>query len=710
MVIRYPAELDGDDNLFLAHDSLRLTLLQDYLPGDNSIFVTGNQEIFDRFPPVGIVTLTEQCSEPDDRAVSFFYSSKGTLSFIGLQVLPDFHDVFKPKRITSVTLSVMAEHHNSLASALIAIQDFVGVKGEISPTPLEGTMEARINFLRKLVLQPRAWFTATNRIGIIPLCLVFNDQSTRDPDSWLWDFGDGNTSSIVRGPGISNGTISHCFYTPDIYPITLTVNNAFGSNTITIEDYVTARVDAPDPATIEFIPSSDQILESGVLRTKTGRPVLIDVTNNGENVLDPVVRYIWDLQDDLTHGNTDQTIAEYSIGGYFDVKVKTETQLGAYRITTYENAIDVVERVNLWHFIFDPSAPSMAVTKNLYCYEFGLLSEVYKTASPAVTSVTREFNFLSGQPNQSQQVREFRRNNGSCPNTLIPSGERGTMMLFWATGASANNLPQFIKFINFNGFDGIYSVANINAISDTWPRFWNWLSLPSATQIHFLLGVPGNYPQPSGSPVNMNQDTVFLNNLATTTTTFQPGNLLNGAVDLQNNPGGGADGDFSVYRSCWSTAASAGYFVRNEGSGAFFNLNGFYQTETTSIGQEIENIRKLDNMPGNVKLEGELVSLSNGLYFFNNTGEVCVWDKISTQWLVGGPGVSSAVFRSLQDQTVNNFDNPSNPLVACSDNNSKAYLFFNYSADANVLYDNVGQVFRKLPPRPIGEQMLAQIF
>src|SRR5690606_21545107 len=123
-----------------------------------------------------------------------------------------------------------------------------------------------------------------------------------------------------------------------------------GTNTVSLDDYITARVEAPDPATIDFSPSSDQILSGGVLRTKTGRPVLVEVTDNGENPLDPVVRYIWDLQDDLSHDNTDQTIAQYSIGGYFDVKIKTETELGAYRITTFENDIDVVERVNLWHF------------------------------------------------------------------------------------------------------------------------------------------------------------------------------------------------------------------------------------------------------------------------------------------------------------------------------------------------------------------------
>ncbi len=706
MAILYPGAIDNDSTLYLVRDSLRLRLAEDYVPGNTSILVEGDQESFNRFPTTGIVTLTEQCSDPEKRSISFFYSSKGDFSFLNLQLIPDFPDSFKPKRITSVTLSVVAQHHNSLASALIAIENFVGVKGEIASTPLSGTMEARINFLRRLVLQPRAWFTTKKRIGIVPLCLVFEDQSTRNPNSWYWDFGDGTDASIIRVPGISTGQVSHCFYTPGIYTITLNVENQYGNNSIAIEDYITARVEAPNAATIDFSPSADQILSGGVLRTRTGRPVLIQVTDNGENPLDPVVKYIWDLQDDLTHDDTDQAIAQYSIGGYFDVKVDTQTQLGAYRITTFENAIDVVEVSNLWHFIFDTN--TVAVTKNLKCYEFGLLSEIYKTASPAVTTVTRDYNFLTGQPNQSNQVREFRRNNGVCPMNTIPSGNRGVSMLYWATGASANNLPQFIKFIQFNGFDGIYSSPLINSVSDEWPRFWNWLSLPSLTEIHFLLGVPGVYPQPSGSPVNMNQDTVFLNNLATTTTAFQPGNLLNGATSLQNNAGAGSDGDYSVYRSAWKD--STGYFVRNESSGVFFRINGFYQTETTSIGQEIENIRKLDNIPGNAKLEGQLLSLADGIYFFNNTGEVCLYSPTENLWRVGGPGVNSAAFRNLQDQTVSGFDNPANTLVACSDGSTKAYLFFDYSVSSDIMYDSIGSVFRSLPPRPSGEQFLATIY
>src|SRR4051812_6922657 len=88
----YPEALDTDDNLFLVHDSLRLRLVQDYNPGDTTISVEGDPVIMRRFPPTGLLTLTEQCSDIDYRAVSFYYASVDyeNFTFSGLELLEDF--------------------------------------------------------------------------------------------------------------------------------------------------------------------------------------------------------------------------------------------------------------------------------------------------------------------------------------------------------------------------------------------------------------------------------------------------------------------------------------------------------------------------------------------------------------------------------------------------------------------------------------------
>src|SRR5260221_5085171 len=111
----YPTSFDSD-NLYTVYDALRVRLVEDYNPGDTSIVVTGDTTLW---PSSGILTATEQCSDIDKRALAFFYSGKTATTFTGLQLLPQFVDVVKPKRLTDVTQNVMAEHHNTLKDALI---------------------------------------------------------------------------------------------------------------------------------------------------------------------------------------------------------------------------------------------------------------------------------------------------------------------------------------------------------------------------------------------------------------------------------------------------------------------------------------------------------------------------------------------------------------------------------------------------------------
>ena len=85
-MINYPTiidveqNLDGSPNLVTLHDSLRLRLADDYLPGNTIIYVEGDPDVFIRFPSVGYLTLTEQCSDVELRAIAFSYTSKTIIS------------------------------------------------------------------------------------------------------------------------------------------------------------------------------------------------------------------------------------------------------------------------------------------------------------------------------------------------------------------------------------------------------------------------------------------------------------------------------------------------------------------------------------------------------------------------------------------------------------------------------------------------------
>jgi serine protease len=79
---------------------------------------------------------------------------------------------------------------------------------------------------------PVAAFTGTPTSGNIPLTVVFTDQSTNTPTSWAWTFGDGGTSTL-KNP-------SHVYTTAGTYTVALTATNAYGSNTLTKTNYITA--------------------------------------------------------------------------------------------------------------------------------------------------------------------------------------------------------------------------------------------------------------------------------------------------------------------------------------------------------------------------------------------------------------------------------------------------------------------------------------
>ena len=85
---------------------------------------------------------------------------------------------------------------------------------------------------------PIAGFSATSTSGEVPLTIAFTDTSVGAIDSYAWTFGDGATSS-AQNP-------SHLYTTAGTYTVTLTVNNAGGSDTAICSACITV-VDPPAP-------------------------------------------------------------------------------------------------------------------------------------------------------------------------------------------------------------------------------------------------------------------------------------------------------------------------------------------------------------------------------------------------------------------------------------------------------------------------------
>lgn len=95
---------------------------------------------------------------------------------------------------------------------------------------------------------PHAAFTASPTVGPAPLVVQFTDTSTTtaggSPESWLWDFGDGTTSS--------SQTPSHTYENIGTYSVTLTITLGELTDTATQSDLIEVR----DPAAPPSIPTA----------------------------------------------------------------------------------------------------------------------------------------------------------------------------------------------------------------------------------------------------------------------------------------------------------------------------------------------------------------------------------------------------------------------------------------------------------------------
>lgn len=742
----YPNKFDTDDNLFLVHDSLRVRLLEDYNPGDKSIMIEGEPETISRFPSTGIITLTEQCSDIDKRAISLYYSSRTSNSFDNLELLPEFEDVIKPKKITNVTMNVLDKHHNHLKDSLIAVQRFLGVKNQTDIEPFGETITGRLNFLQNLVYKPRAWFNINARLGNVPLQVKFTEDSYRKGKGEITYIWKTKKSTVSNWTTINttnqNDAQIYTYVDPGVYDVQLTIKNSYGEDTVTFEKSITARIPAPEEARINFIPKTTQRYQDGdpidgppfqsspKIRSTTNTFIDLEIpegenTENpgysyagellsGGEAIDEIKEYNWNLGDELVHSNSNRTRASYSIGGYYDLILRVDTEFGSYRITKYENSIDIVENQNLW--LFNIKNQNSVDGGQLECWEFGLVGETFKKLGNATINLDRSNSFLDSYSNsvyneetKNRAKREFSKNVAFAPQGTISSGDGGNSLLFWASGGE-NLSNQEIKIRRYNAFNDTYS--SLDSISN---KPWNWASLVSPSFVYFILGQSNDFSS------NINKANPFRSDYnLTTTSSASPvslniSNFENGAEELLDHPsyfnsdGIPTNGYFATYRTSWKD--STGYILRNSAVNEFFRISDFYKTNG-NLSSPYNTITRLPDMSGVAKTEGELVTLSSGIFFFNNSGEISAWNDVSLTWEIGRANSSSISFRSLQDSNISSFDDKSNTLLAASDGDRLAYLSFDYTEKTFIKFNGTDLTFSLAGTgsRPTGKQLKMGIY
>ncbi|PKG31857.1 PKD domain-containing protein, partial [Methanoregula sp.] len=224
-----------------------------FLPGNYSVELTATNEggsnksvrqgyIFTYYPAVanftgtpttgsyGLSGLTVQFSDHSTGGVSSWNWDFGDGSYSGANTQQNPGHTYAVGRY-SVNLTVA----NTFSSSYLLRENYINVTPN-APTSDFETYDNDVD------MNPR-------NSGVAPLSVFFYDLSSDDPTSWTWNFGDGNVTTITKDVSHEYGDIYHTFTNPGTYNVSLTANNAWGSDTsyktITVFQAVTVTSVSP---------------------------------------------------------------------------------------------------------------------------------------------------------------------------------------------------------------------------------------------------------------------------------------------------------------------------------------------------------------------------------------------------------------------------------------------------------------------------------
>ncbi len=95
-------------------------------------------------------------------------------------------------------------------------------------------------------MPPVAAFTVSSTVICAGDCISFFDQSANNPTTWSWN---------LQGSTVPVSNVQHpsniCYMNPGTYPVSLTVSNGNGSNTLTQQNYIQVNANPPVPVITE---------------------------------------------------------------------------------------------------------------------------------------------------------------------------------------------------------------------------------------------------------------------------------------------------------------------------------------------------------------------------------------------------------------------------------------------------------------------------
>lgn len=175
---------------------------------------------------------------------------------------------------------------------------------------------------------PTAEFTASTTTGNTPLTVVFTNTSTNSPISYLWNFGDGNTSTATNPTHTYNNTLPSSNAN---YNVSLTAINTSGNNTIAKNNYISVKNTTALPI--------KKPVASFIASTVKGKRALT-VQFNNQTTGGGSMKYLWTFGDGST-STANSPSHKYINAGIYTVTLKSTNQLGS-NIATRSSYIHVL--------------------------------------------------------------------------------------------------------------------------------------------------------------------------------------------------------------------------------------------------------------------------------------------------------------------------------------------------------------------------------
>ncbi|WP_082089518.1 PKD domain-containing protein [Methanosarcina horonobensis] len=243
---------------------------------------------------------------------------------------------------------------------------------------------------------PAADFSSNVTSGNAPLDVSFTDISTGSPAAWNWDFGDG-TSSADQNP-------VHTYSSEGTYTVMLTVSNANGTSSKTLEINVTGvEMDMGLP-----------VVDFGTNATQGSAPLAVQFTDLSQNV----VSWSWDFDNNGQSDSSDQNpVYVYEIPGDYTVNLTVSNANGTASKTT---TITVREAET------DTGLPVADFSANVTS-GYAPLSVLFTDQSQKATEISWDFNNDGLADVNSSTVIYVYTSPGTYSVNLIATNDNGTV-------------------------------------------------------------------------------------------------------------------------------------------------------------------------------------------------------------------------------------------------------------------------------------------